>query len=57
MSLDQMTARLTAEARTNPNLVVYIRADKDSRYELFATVLDTCQRNGIKISVRYEPPR
>ena len=57
MSLDQMTARLTAEARTNPNLVVYIRADKDSRYELFATVLDTCQRNGIKISVRYESPR
>jgi len=57
MSLDQMTARLTAEARTNPNLVVYIRADKDSRYELFATVLDTCQRNGIRISVRYEPPR
>jgi len=57
MSLEQLTARLAAEARTNPNLVVYIRADKDSRYELFATVLDTCQRNGIKISVRYEPPR
>jgi biopolymer transport protein ExbD len=55
MSLEQLTARLAAEARTNPNLVVYIRADKDSRYELFATVLDTCQRNGIKISVRYEP--
>ena len=55
MSLDQLTARLAAEARANPSLVVYIRADKDSRYELFATVLDTCQRNGIKISVRYEP--
>jgi biopolymer transport protein ExbD len=57
MSLDQLTTRLATEARSNPNLVVYIRADKDSRYELFATVLDTCQRNGIKISVRYEPPR
>jgi biopolymer transport protein ExbD len=55
MSLEQLTSRLAAEARTNPNLVVYVRADKDSRYELFATVLDTCQRNGIKISVRYEP--
>ena len=57
MSLDQLTARLITEARANPNLVVYIQADKDSRYELFATVLDTCQRNGIKISVRYEPPK
>jgi biopolymer transport protein ExbD len=55
MNLGQLTARLAAEARSNPNLVVYVRADKDSRYELFATVLDTCQRNGIKISVRYEP--
>ncbi len=57
MSLSELTGRLAAEARSNPNLVVYIRADKDSRYELFATVLDTCQRHGIKISVRYEPPR
>jgi len=57
MPLNELIARLTAEARTNPNLVVYLRADEDSRYGLFAAVLDICQRNGIKISVRYEPPR
>jgi len=57
MPLNELIGRLTAESRANPNLVAYIRADKDSRYELFATVLDTCQRNGIKISVRYEPPQ
>ena len=57
MPLNELITRLTAEARANPNLIAYIRADKDSRYELFANVLDTCQHNGIKISVRYEPPQ
>ena len=57
MDLDQLVGRLAAESRTNPNLIAYIRADKDSRYELFAGVLDACARNGIKISVRYEPPK
>jgi len=55
MPLPQMIAQLAAESRTNPNLVVYIRADKDSRYELLAALLDTCQRNGIKISFRTDP--
>ena len=36
MQLPQLIARLTAESRANPNLVVYIRADKDSRYDLLA---------------------
>jgi biopolymer transport protein ExbD len=57
MPLNELIARLTTESRANPNLIAYIRADKDSRYELFANVLNTCQRNGIKISVRYEPPQ
>jgi len=57
VSLDSLTARISQEARTNPDLVVYVRADKDSRYELFAALADVCQRNGIKISLRYEPPK
>ena len=57
VTLEQLTARLLQDARTNPNLIVYIRADKDSRYELFATLADLCQRNGIKISLRYEPTK
>jgi len=57
MGIEQLTTRLVQEARANPNLVVYIRADQDSRYELFANLADVCQRNGIKISLRYEPPK
>src|ERR1700743_1292473 len=57
MSLPQLTARLTQMAHANPNLIVNIRADKDSRYEMFALLVDTCQRNGIKISLRYAPPK
>jgi biopolymer transport protein ExbD len=57
MSIEQLTTRLVQEARANPNLVVYIRADQDSRYELFANLADVCQRYGIKISLRYEPPK
>jgi biopolymer transport protein ExbD len=55
LQLPQLTTRLADESRSNPNLIVYIRADKDSRYELLATLLDTCQRNGIKISLRTDP--
>ena len=55
LQLPQLITRLAGEARANPNLIVYIRADKDSRYELLATLLDTCQRNGIKISFRTDP--
>jgi biopolymer transport protein ExbD len=55
LQLPQLISRLTGESRANPNLIVYIRADKDSRYELLATLLDTCQRNGIKISFRTDP--
>ena len=56
MRLPQMIARLAGEFRANPNLVVYIRADKDSRYELVAQVIDGCQQNGItRYSLRTEP--
>ena len=57
LQLQPLIARLTGESRSNPNLIVYIRADKDSRYELLASLLDTCQRNGIKISIRFEPTK
>jgi biopolymer transport protein ExbD len=46
-TLPQMISQLAAEFRVNPNLVVRIRADKDSRYDLVAQVVDGCQRNGI----------
>jgi biopolymer transport protein ExbD len=55
MALPQILAQLIQESRVNPKLIVYIRMDKDSRYELFAALLDVCQKNGITISFRTDP--
>ena len=56
MALPQMVSQLAQEFRGNPNLVVYIRADKDSRYDLVAQVIDGCQKSGItRYSLRTEP--
>ena len=56
MSLPQIIAQLAAEFRRNPNLVVYIRADRDSRYDLVAQVIDGCQKCGItRYSLRTDP--
>jgi biopolymer transport protein ExbD len=55
-SLDDLTARLAAEFRANPNLIVYIRADADGRYKFVADVIDRCQKNGItRYSLRTDP--
>ncbi|HEY5042978.1 MAG TPA: biopolymer transporter ExbD [Verrucomicrobiae bacterium] len=56
MQLPQIISQLAAEFRGNPNLVVYIRADKDSRYDLVAQLLDGCQKYGItRYSLRTDP--
>jgi len=56
MQLPQLISQLAGEFRANPNLIVYIRADKDSRYDLLAQVIDGCQRSGItRYSLRTEP--
>ncbi len=54
--LPQLIAQLAGDFRANPNLVVNIRADKDSRYDLVAQVIDGCQKNGItRYSLRTDP--
>jgi biopolymer transport protein ExbD len=56
MNLAQMVSQLAGESRRNPNLIVYIRADKDSRLDYTAQLLDGCQKNGItRYSIRTEP--
>ena len=56
MPLPQIVAQLAGESQSNPNLVVYIRADKECRYDLVAQVLDGCQKNGItRYSLRTDP--
>ena len=56
MGLDQLIARLAGESRSNPDLIVYIRADQDGPYKNVAAVIDGCQKNGItRYSLRTEP--
>jgi biopolymer transport protein ExbD len=58
MSLGHLTARLAGESRSNPNLIVYIRADQDGPYKNVAAVIDGCQRGGItRYSLRTEPTK
>ena len=55
-SLPKLIAQLGEDFRANPNLVVYIRADKDCRYDLVAQVIDGCQKNNItRYSLRTDP--
>ncbi len=56
MPLPQLVFQLAQDFRANQNTVVYIRADKDSRYDLVAQVIDGCQKNGItRYSLRTDP--
>jgi len=56
MQLPQIISQLAGESRSNPNLVVYIRADKECRYDLVAQIIDGCQKYGItRYSLRTDP--
>jgi biopolymer transport protein ExbD len=56
MQLGQIISELVQDFKANPNLVVYIRADKESRYDLVAQLLDGCQKYGItRYSLRTDP--
>jgi biopolymer transport protein ExbD len=57
VSIPQMERELVADFRSNPNLVIYIRADENGRNKDLYAVVDLCQRNGItRFSLRTEPP-
>ena len=56
MDLPQILSQLAHDSRSNPNLVVYIRGDKDSRLDLTAQLLDGCNKYGItRYSIRTDP--
>jgi len=57
MLLDQIEAQLIKESRANPSLVVNLRADENSRWKEVEAMIDLCQRNGIKMSARTQPPK
>jgi biopolymer transport protein ExbD len=56
MTVDQIAARVAADFQSNPNLVVYIRADRMSQMQYFVAVTDALQNKGItRYSIRVEP--
>ena len=58
LSIDQVETALVRDFRANPNLVVYLRADVNSRWKDVEAVIDRCQRNGItRLSPRTEPSK
>ena len=58
MTVAQIEAELVKAYRGNPNLVVFIRADKDGKIEPFAEVMNRCIKNGItKFSFRTSPEK
>ena len=58
MSLDQVEKELVMAFRSNPDSVVYIRADENGFNKDTYAVIDRCQRNGItRFSLRTEASR
>lgn len=56
MKLDQLIAQLVQDYRYNPNLVVYIRADGNSRIKDLVALTDGCVQHGIsRYSLRTQP--
>jgi biopolymer transport protein ExbD len=55
--LHQLVAGLAQEFRGNPNLIIYIRADENSRMKDFVALTDACTARGIsRYSIRTQPP-
>jgi biopolymer transport protein ExbD len=56
MSLDAAEQELVRDFRANPELVVYIRADKSGTVQYFLDAVERLRRNGItRYSFRTEP--
>ncbi|HJO09175.1 MAG TPA: biopolymer transporter ExbD [Verrucomicrobiota bacterium] len=56
MSLEQIEQKLVADYQSNPNILVYVRADHRGTYGAVAEVLSRCEQNGItRVSLRTEP--
>jgi biopolymer transport protein ExbD len=58
MTVAQIEEELVATFARNPNLVVFVRADKDGKIEPFADIMNRCIRKGItKFSFRTSPEK
>ncbi len=55
--LNQIVANLAQQFQANPNLVIFIRADENSRMRDFVALTDACTSKGIaRYSIRTQPP-
>ena len=55
--LNLLLAQLAADFKYNPRLVIYIRADQDSRVKDLVALTDGCVQRGIsRYSLRTQPP-
>jgi biopolymer transport protein ExbD len=58
LKLDQVLKELSQDFQANKNLVVYIRADEESRTRELAALINGCQKNGLtRYSLRTQPPK
>lgn len=58
INLDALEQELVRIFRQNPNMVVFIRADQEAFTKYLYSVIERCQRNGIKrYSFRTSPPK
>ena len=55
MALAQIQQAVAADARRNPNLVLRIRADRATPFDLVFQVTDLCANHGVKVQFRSEP--
>ena len=55
LTLPQVEQRLVREHQANPNLSIFIRADRATPWDLVYQVTDMCANHGITVSLRSEP--
>ena len=55
LTLAQVQRELARDSRSNPNMAVFIRADKDTPFDDVFQVTDVCANLGVKVSFRSEP--
>lgn len=57
LPLKQIIDSLATQYQGNPNLVIYIRADENSKMRDFVALTDACTSRGIsRYSIRTQPP-
>jgi biopolymer transport protein ExbD len=56
LTLPQLQQAVLTEYQANPNLLIYIRADRSTPFDAVFQVTDLCANSGISVSLRSEPP-